>query len=56
MEDSLRAGVALMRVAVLGAGAVGARVARQLLATDMVDSVVLRDTSADRLARVRRSL
>ena len=45
-----------MRVAVLGAGAVGARVARQLLATDTVDSIVLRDTSADRLARVGRSL
>ena len=56
MEGSLRPEAALMRVAVLGAGAVGARVARQLLATDTVDSIVLRDTSADRLARVGRSL
>ena len=45
-----------MRVAVLGAGAVGSRVARQLLSTDAVDRIVLRDTSAERLAQVSRSL
>ena len=56
MACALGPGEALMRVAVLGAGAVGARVARQLLTTDTVDRVVLRDTSADRLARVSRSL
>ena len=45
-----------MRVAVLGAGAVGSRVVRQLLSTDAVDRIVLRDTSAERLAQVSRSL
>ncbi len=45
-----------MRAAVLGAGAVGARVARQLLSGGLVDQVVLRDTDADRLAWVSRSL
>ena len=43
-------------VAVLGAGAVGARVARQLLTLESVDQIVLRDTSAERLARASRSL
>ncbi len=45
-----------MRVAVLGAGAVGARVARQLLSADSVDQVVLRDPSAERLAWAARAL
>ncbi len=45
-----------MRVAVLGAGAVGARVARQLLAADAVDQVLLRDTSPDRLAWAANNL
>ncbi|HJP24971.1 MAG: Gfo/Idh/MocA family oxidoreductase [Acidimicrobiales bacterium] len=44
------------RVAVLGAGAVGARVARQLLSSDAVEQVLLRDISAERLARASRSL
>jgi len=43
-------------VAVLGAGAVGARVARQMVTSDAVDRVVLRDTSAERLARASRAL
>ena len=45
-----------MRVAVLGAGAVGARVARQLLASDSVDQVLLRDVSPEVLARTARSI
>jgi len=45
-----------MRALILGAGAVGARVARQLLVADTVDRVVLRDTSADRLAWASRTL
>ena len=45
-----------MRVAVLGAGAVGARIARQLLSGTKVTQIVLRDTDADRLAQVSKSL
>ena len=45
-----------MRVAVLGAGAVGARIARQLLSGKSVTQIVLRDIDADRLAQVSRSL
>ncbi|GIT77588.1 MAG: hypothetical protein Ct9H300mP31_21190 [Acidimicrobiaceae bacterium] len=46
-----------MRVAVLGGGARGvAGGFRQLLSTDAVDRIVLRDTSAERLAQVSRSL
>ena len=45
-----------MKVAVLGAGAVGARVARQLLAADTATQVLLRDASAERLAWAARSL
>jgi len=45
-----------MQALILGAGAVGARVARQLLVADTVDRVVLRDTSADRLAWASRTL
>ena len=45
-----------MRVAVLGAGAVGSRVARQLLAADSVDQVLLRDVSSERLARSAGSI
>ena len=45
-----------MKVAVLGAGAVGARVARQLLAADTATQVLLRDTSAERLALAARTL
>ncbi len=37
-----------MRVAVVGAGATGARATRQLAATDEVDSVAVCDTDADR--------
>jgi len=43
-------------VAVLGVGAVGARVARQLLSTEGVTEVVLRDERAARLDTVARSL
>ena len=43
-------------VGVVGVGAVGARVARQLLSTAGVERVVLRDGRADRLATVARSL
>lgn len=45
-----------MRVAVLGVGAVGARAARQLLSSDGVDAVVLRDPDEERLEAVRQSL
>ena len=45
-----------MRVAVLGAGAVGARISRQLLSGTSVTQIVLRDTDADRLAQVSKSL
>jgi hypothetical protein len=46
----------MTRVAVLGAGAVGARVARQLVSTEGVDQVVLRDERHDRLDTIVRSL
>ena len=45
----------MTRVAILGVGAVGARLARQLLSTG-VDEVVLRDELPDRLEAVTRSL
>ncbi len=45
----------MTRVAILGVGAVGARLARQLLSTG-VDEVVLRDALPDRLEAVTRSL
>lgn len=45
-----------MRVGVLGVGAVGSRAARQLVATDAVEQVVLRDERADRVDSVVRSL
>ena len=43
-------------VAVLGVGAVGARVARQLLSTEGVDEVALRDERGPRLETIARSL
>lgn len=45
-----------MRAAVVGCGAVGARVARQLLATSTVDEVVLHDTAIGRANAVARVL
>ena len=51
-----RPGAPLSTVAILGAGAVGARVARQIITLDVVDEVVLRDTSPERLARASRAL
>ncbi|MCU0311518.1 MAG: hypothetical protein MUE36_11330 [Acidimicrobiales bacterium] len=45
----------MTRVAILGVGAVGARLARQLLSTG-VDEVVLRDERSDRLHAVATSL
>ena len=45
----------MTRVAILGVGAVGARLARQLLSTG-VDEVVLRDDLPDRLQAVAQSL
>ncbi|HSL59371.1 MAG TPA: Gfo/Idh/MocA family oxidoreductase [Acidimicrobiales bacterium] len=45
-----------MRIAVIGAGAVGARAARQLVSTDDVEQVVVRDLRADRVSAVVRSL
>lgn len=45
-----------MRIAVVGAGAVGARAARQLASTESVTEVVLRDTDPARLAEVAASL
>lgn len=56
MAAPSRPGAPLSTVAVLGAGAVGARVARQIVTSDSVDKVVLRDTSRERLARVSRVL
>jgi predicted dinucleotide-binding enzyme len=44
------------KVAVLGVGAVGARVARQLLSTEGVEEVVLRDERQPRLSTIARSL
>jgi hypothetical protein len=43
------------RVGIIGAGAVGARLARQLVSTD-IDEVVLRDESSNRAEMVARSL
>lgn len=45
-----------MKAAVVGCGAVGARVARQLLATSTVDEVVLHDTNAGRANTAARVL
>jgi len=45
-----------LRVAVIGAGAVGTRLARQLVSSDDVTSVLLRDERADRLEAVVESL
>ncbi|HYI61882.1 MAG TPA: Gfo/Idh/MocA family oxidoreductase [Acidimicrobiales bacterium] len=45
-----------MRAAVLGLGAVGARVARQLASTPGIDQVVLRDPRRDRRQEVAASL
>ncbi|MCX7621657.1 MAG: hypothetical protein N2037_12540 [Acidimicrobiales bacterium] len=47
---------ARLRIAVFGVGAVGARLARQLLSSDQVASVALRDRRADHLAMVVASL
>jgi predicted dinucleotide-binding enzyme len=45
-----------MRVAVLGAGAVGARVARQLASTDTVERLVVADLDAARASAIVRSI
>lgn len=45
-----------MKAAVIGAGAVGARLARQLLSTEQVEAVVLRDERESRLDAVTASL
>jgi len=45
-----------VKAAVIGAGAVGARLARQLVSTEQVDAVVLRDERASRLDAVTASL
>jgi predicted dinucleotide-binding enzyme len=45
-----------MKAAVIGAGSVGARLARQLVSTEQVESVVLRDERASRLEAVTTSL
>ena len=45
-----------MKAAVVGCGAVGARVARQLLAMSTVDEVVLRDTTIERARAVAQAL
>jgi hypothetical protein len=46
----------VVRVAVIGCGAVGARAARQLVSTAQVETVVLRDTRADWLRSVGESM
>ena len=56
MAAPSRSGAPLSTVAILGAGAVGARVARQIVNSDAVDKVILRDTSRERLARASRAL
>jgi saccharopine dehydrogenase-like NADP-dependent oxidoreductase len=43
-------------IAVIGVGAVGARVARQLLSSEGVDEVILRDGAEGRLETIARSL
>jgi hypothetical protein len=48
--------VANRTVAVVGLGAVGARAARQLVSSDVVDHVVLRDRDAGQVETVGRSL
>jgi hypothetical protein len=45
-----------VKAAVVGCGAVGARVARQLLAMSTVDEVVLRDTTIERARAVAQAL
>lgn len=45
-----------MRIAVVGAGATGARAARQLASTDTVTTVVIADVDAERRTRVARLL
>ena len=45
-----------MRVAVIGAGAVGVRAARQLAASDEVDHVTVRETDADRVRAARDAM
>ncbi len=45
----------MTRVGIIGVGAVGARLARQLVSTD-VDEVVVRDDSSSRAELVARSL
>jgi saccharopine dehydrogenase-like NADP-dependent oxidoreductase len=45
-----------MKAAVIGAGAVGARLARQLLSSETVDSLVIRDERTSRLDAVVRSM
>ncbi len=45
-----------MQIAVLGAGAVGARAVRQLVATDEVDKVVVADRDDERARQVVRSM
>ncbi len=45
-----------MKVAVFGLGAVGARTARQLLSTEQVESVLIRDPDPVRLSAVAKSL
>ncbi len=56
LARALRARPPLMRIAVCGLGAVGARAARQLASTSDVDQVVLRDPRQDRLREVAASL
>lgn len=46
----------MVRIAVLGAGAVGARVVRQLAATDAVQRVSVTDRDEDRARRVAQSM
>ncbi|HYF46247.1 MAG TPA: NAD-binding protein, partial [Acidimicrobiales bacterium] len=45
-----------MRIAVIGAGAVGTRAARQLAATDAVDEVVVRDVESRQARQLRDAM
>ena len=45
-----------MRALVIGAGAVGTKVAQQLLSSNAVDKIILRDTSPEKLVLASKNL
>lgn len=56
MAGAVRAGSAVVRVVVVGLGAVGARAARQILVPEAPSDVLLVDTAGDRASAVAASL